>query len=128
MGNASALAGFLLLLGATAASPVSAQTPGLVTGAYERMSENNQKMARALFDAQAPAFVPAPRRSNAKSLTLDEIATQKGNGTTWDQVFSTMKSRGQLPQTSLGQVVSRYEHQSGRAALAATPKGKATER
>lgn len=128
MGNPSALAGFLLLLGVVSASPTSAQTPGLVNGAYERMSAANQKIARALFDAQAAAVAPAPPSSNDKALTLDEIAAQKQNGTAWGQVFSAMKARGLLLEKSLGQVVSRYEHQSSGAATAAAPKGKAAER
>jgi hypothetical protein len=128
MGNPAALAGFLLLLGVTSASPTSAQTPGLVSGAYERMSAANQKIARALFDAQAVAVAPAPDSSSGKALTLDEIAAQKQNGTAWGQVFSAMKARGLLLEKSLGQVVSRYEHQSGSAVTAAVPKGKPTDR
>ena len=56
MGNPSALAGFLLLLGVASASPVSAQTPGLVNGAYERLSPGNQKIARALFEKMFPVI------------------------------------------------------------------------
>jgi hypothetical protein len=127
MGNPSALAGFLLLLGVASASPTSAQTTGLINGAYERMSAANQKIARALFDAQAAAVAPAPPGSNAKALTLDEIAAQKQNGTAWGQVFSAMKARGLLLEKSLGQVVNRYEHQGSSAVTAAAPKGKPTE-
>jgi hypothetical protein len=133
MGNPSALAGFLLLLGVVS-TPASAQTPGLVNGAYERLSAGNQKIARALFDAQA-ATAPAPASAssaagsapNARMLTLDEIAAQKQNGTAWGQVFSAMRSRGLLVEKNLGQVVSRYEqHRSD--ALAAAPRSKAAER
>jgi hypothetical protein len=128
MGNPSALAGLLLLLGVATTSPTGAQTPGLVSGAYERMSTGNQKIARALFDAQAAATTPAPPASGTtKSLTLDEIAAQKQNGTAWGQVFSAMKSRGLVLEKNLGQVVSRYEHQNG-AAMAGDPKGKVAER
>jgi hypothetical protein len=128
MGSPSALAGLLLLLGVASASPTDAQTPGLVNGAYERMSPGNQKIARALFEAQAAAVAPAPPGSNSKALTLDEIAAQKQNGTAWGQVFSAMKARGLLLEKNLGQIVSRYEHQSGSAVTAAAPKGKAAER
>jgi hypothetical protein len=128
MGNPSALAGLLLLLGVATTSPTGAQTPGLVSGAYERMSTGNQKIAHALFDAQAAATTPAPPGSGTtKSLTLDEIAAQKQNGTAWGQVFSAMKSRGLLLEKNLGQVVNRYEQQNG-AAMAAAPKGKVAER
>jgi hypothetical protein len=128
MGNPSALAGFLLLLGVASASPTGAQTSALVNGAYERMSAANQKIARALFDAQAAAVAPAPPSSNAKALTLDEIAAQKQSGTAWGQVFGAMKARGLLLEKSLGQVVNRYEHQGGSGATAAVPKGKTAER
>lgn len=125
MGNASALAGFLLLLGVVS-SPASAQTPGLVNGAYQRLSSGNQKIARALFDAQAAVIVPASPAAS-KALTLDEIAAQKQGGTTWGQVFMAMKSRGLLRERDLGQVVSRYENPpSGTGAGAA--KGRTAER
>ena len=128
MGSPSALAGFLLLLGVASASPTGAQTSALVNGAYERMSAANQKIARALFDAQAAAVAPAPASSSAKALTLDEIAAQKQSGTAWGQVFGAMKARGLLLEKSLGQVVNRYEHQNSSAATAAVPKGKTAER
>jgi hypothetical protein len=128
MGNPSALAGFLLLLGVASASPASAQTPGLVNGAYERLSPGNQKVARALFDAQAAVAVPGPT-SGAKQLTLDEIALQKQGGQAWGQVFHSMKVRGLLQDASLGQVVSRYEHQSGpTVAATAAQKGRTAEK
>ena len=126
MGNPSALAGFLLLLGVASASPVSAQTPGLVSGAYERLSPGNQKIARALFDAQAAVALPGPN-SGAKTLTLDEIAAQKQGGTAWGQVFHAMKTRGLLHESNLGQVVTRYEHQ-GTSVSAAAEKPKSIAR
>jgi hypothetical protein len=129
MGNPSALAGFLLLLGVATASPAGAQTPALVNGAYERLSAGNQKIARALFDAQAAVPTPASASASigSKTLTLDEIAAQKQNGVAWGQVFSAMKSRGLLREKDLGQVVTRYEHQGG-GAVADAAKGKSVER
>ena len=125
MGNPSALAGFLLLLGVASASPTSAQAPGLVNGAYERLSPGNQKVARALFDAQAAVAVPAP--GSGKTLTLDEIAAQRQGGQAWGQVFHSMKTRGLLHESNLGQVVNRYESQ-GSGAPAANQKGKTAAR
>jgi hypothetical protein len=127
MGNPSALAGLLLLLGVVTASPAGAQTPGLVDGAYERLSPGNQKVARALFDAQLAAPIPGPT-AGAKTLTLDEIAAQKQGGTAWGQVFHSMKTRGLLHESNLGQVVTRYEHQGSGSASAANQKGKLAER
>lgn len=120
MTNGSGLAGLLLLLGALTASPTSAQTSS-VDGAYERMSPANQEVARALFDAQAAALQPAPPGSggrSARALTLDEIAAEKQRARGWGQVFQAMRSQGLVQETSLGQVVSRYEHQRSRAAAA----------
>jgi hypothetical protein len=126
MGNPSALAGFLLLLGVASSSPVSGQTPGLINGAYERLSPGNQKIARALFDAQAAVAIPGPT-SGAKTLTLDEIAAQKQGGQAWGQVFHGMKTRGLLHESNLGQVVSRYD-QGGASVSSAAQKGKTIAR
>jgi hypothetical protein len=126
MGNGSALAGFLLLFGAMSASPTSAQMPS-AAGAFERLTPGNQKVARALFDAQAAAFTPAPPGSGARTprmLTLDEIAAQKQGSQGWGQVFQAMRSQGLVHETSLGQVVSRYEEQRNRAAVAAASRAK----
>ncbi len=130
MGNPSALAGFLLLLGVASSSPVSGQTPGLVNGAYERLSPGNQKIARALFDAQAAVAMPAPDSGAGpdKKLTLDEIAAQKQGGQAWGQVFHGMKTRGLLHESNLGQVVSRYEHQGSASVSSAPQKSKTTNR
>jgi hypothetical protein len=118
MNNGSALAGFLLLFGAMTASPASAQMPS-AAGAYERMTPDNQKVARALFEAQAVLVAPAPAgtRKN-RALSLDEIAAQKRPGRGWGQVFQLMRAQGLLHETSLGQVVSRHEDQRSRARMA----------
>jgi hypothetical protein len=130
MGNPSALAGLLLLLGVASSSPVSGQTPGLVNGAYERLSPGNQKVARALFDAQAATPLPAPTSGTGsdKKLTLDEIAAQKQGGQGWGQVFHAMKTRGLLHESNLGQVVSRYENQGSASVSSAPQKGRTIER
>ena len=130
MGNPSALAGLLLLLGVASSSPASGHTPGLVNGAYERLSQGNQKVARALFDAQAAIRMPAPGRGAGadKKLTLDEIAAQKQGGQPWVQVFQAMKTRGLLHESNLGQVVSRYEHRGSGSVTSAASKGPTTVR
>jgi hypothetical protein len=124
MGSPSALAGFLLLLG-VASSPTGAHTPGLINGSYERLSAGNQRIARALFDAQAAVAVPAPAGA-MKALSLDEIAAQKQTGTTWGQVFSAMKSRGLVRAKDLGQIVNRQENHP--TALVSIPNSKIAER
>jgi hypothetical protein len=89
------------------------------TGAFERLSPGNQKIARSLFEAQQPTTTgPAP-------LSLNQIAALKaGNGgedgTGWGNVFKQMKSEGLVDAKNLGQVVSG--HAAKPVAAAATPK------
>jgi len=129
MGNASALAGLLLLFGAVSASPAGAQAT--VDGAYAKLSPGNAKVARALFEAQVTTAMPmtktgATTAAAPKALTLDQIAAMKQNGQSWGKVFQTMKSQGLLADKNLGQVVSRYQQQqqerssSGAVTTAAT--------
>jgi hypothetical protein len=145
MGNASALAGFLLLLG-VATTPVGAQSLA-PEGAYSRLSAGNQKIALALFDAQQAHLMPsgsgattgaAPSSNGttaaapattattpaAKPLTLDQIATQKQGGHAWGEIFQTMRDQGLVQEKNLGQVVSKYQRPSAAAAAASAAKGK----
>lgn len=113
MGNASALAGLLLMFGA--AAPAQAQ-PATVDGAYERLSTGNAKIARALYDAQVSnttsntTTTTGTGTTTAKRLTLDQIAAMKQGGQGWGQVFQSMKTQGLVAEKNLGQVVTRYEH------------------
>jgi hypothetical protein len=115
MGNASALAGLLLLFGTTSASPVSAQ-PATVEGSYARLSNGNAKIARALFEAQTTPTQTgtAAGTSLPRPLTLDQIAARKQSGQGWGQVFQSMKAQGLVQDRTLGQVVSRYQRQEPR--------------
>ena len=117
MGNASALADFLLLLG------VAIMLVGVTLWRRGRLlssSAGNQKIALALFDAQqahampssggastggattgAPSsnsvIAPAPATASttpaAKPMTLDQIAAQKQSGHAWG-VAQTMRDQG----------------------------------
>jgi hypothetical protein len=109
MGNASALAGLLLLFGAATASPAAAQTAVTADGAYAKLSPGNGKIARALYEAQV-APTTTGTAPTSKSLTLDQIAAMKQNGQGWGQVFQTLKAQGLVADKNLGQVVSRYQH------------------
>lgn len=123
MGNASALAGLLLLFGAASTSPASAQATA--EGAYAKLSPGNAKVARALYEAQAsnttPAAATAATTSQApKVLTIDQIAAMK-NGQGWGQVFQSMRALGLVAEKSLGQVVSRYQQRvNGKGAAVKT--------
>jgi len=111
MGNASHLAALMLLFGAATAD---AQTPA--TGAYLQLSAGNQKIARALFEAQVhPTTMTTTGRAtgattttSVKSLTLDQIAALKQNGTGWNQVFQQMHAQGLVTDKTLTHVVNRY--------------------
>jgi hypothetical protein len=136
MGNASALAGFLLLLG-VATTPVGAQSLA-PEGAYSRLSAGNQKIALALFDAQQAhmpgsngtssgnATAPATSATTpaAKPMTLDQIAAQKQGGHPWGEIFQTMRDQGLVQEKNLGQVVSKYQRPSAAATAASASKGK----
>jgi hypothetical protein len=77
-----------------------AQTTG--TGAFEKLSPGDQKIARALFEAQKTNGGTAP-------LTLDQIAARKQH-TGWGDVFKQMKAQGLVTDKNLGEVVSNFEH------------------
>jgi len=76
-----------------------AQTTG--TAAYDKLSPGDQKIARALFEAQNPSGKATP-------LTLDQIAAKKTH-TGWGEVFKKMKAQGLVTDKNLGQAVSHYE-------------------
>ena len=128
MGNASTLAGLLLLFGAASASPASAQT-ATVDGAYAKLSPGNAKIVRALHEAQVTNTMPAPAESSSttasaapRTLTRDQIAAMKSGGQGWGQVFHAMKTQGLLVEKNLGQVVSRYEHRSSSSLVTTASK------
>ena len=74
------------------------------TGTFDQLPPGEQKIARALFEAQKTSTDPkAP-----KSLTLDQIAAMK-DGKGWGEVFKEMKAQGLVTEKNLGQVVSNFE-------------------
>ena len=78
-----------------------AQTTG--TGAFEKLSPGDQKIVRALAEAQTTG-------GRAKPLSLDQIAEMKKPGHTgWGQVFKQMKEQNLVTDKNLGQVVSSFE-------------------
>jgi len=82
-----------------------AQTTG--TGAFDKLSPGDQKIARALFEAQSTT--PTQTTSGrATPLTLDQIAAKKSH-TGWGEVFKQMKAQGLVTDKNLGEVVSSFE-------------------
>lgn len=101
------LFGVTLLAGMAAAQTPMPTTTTSNEGAFDRLSQGNQKIAQALFEAQKMCL---PSGANS-CLTRDEIATMKLHGKQgWGEVFKQMKSQGLVEERNLGQVVSRFNH------------------
>jgi hypothetical protein len=77
-----------------------AQTTG--SGAFDKLSPGDQKIAQALFEAQKTNGGTTP-------LTLEQIAAKKKH-TGWGEVFKQMKAQGLVTDKNLGQTVSNFEH------------------
>ena len=76
-------------------------------GAFDKLSPGNQKIARALYDAQ--------QTQGTTPLSLNDIAAMKQSGKGLGVIFKDMKANGQLPPDAknLGQLVSgKYQPQS----------------
>ena len=102
VGIASSVIG-IVALGLATGSVVYAQKPAsTTTGAFDKLSIGNQKVASALFQAQSG--------STSTPLTLDEIAAKKQSGKGWGEVFKSMQAQGLVQEKNLGQVVSKYNH------------------
>src|SRR5215471_17732254 len=78
-----------------------AQTTG--TGAFDKLSPGDQKIARALFEAQKTNGGTTP-------LTLNQIAAKKKGHAGWGEVFKQMKAQGLVTDKNLGEAVSSFEH------------------
>jgi hypothetical protein len=92
-------------------------------GSFASLSPGNQKIARALFEAQTPPPTNAgPTGSTTltsgteadaigpSTLSLDQIAQLKQSGHGWGNVFREMKSQGLVDARSLGILVSASRH------------------
>jgi hypothetical protein len=100
--NGSNLAAALLLYGAVlGATPVQAATTP--DGAYAELSPQNQRVARALYEAQVMPAPGSPRR-----LTLQEIAARRQSGRGWGEVLGELRERGLVKADSVGQVMAKY--------------------
>ncbi len=113
------LLGVFVTTGVAAAQTTSPSptTPTATTapnaGAFDRLSPGEQKIARALFDAQQTSTPPSGTASTAsKALSLDDIAAMKQSGRGWGEVFKSMKAQGLVQEKNLGQVVSKFSRQS----------------
>src|SRR5258705_9029736 len=86
--------------------------PGAPTtsGAYDKLSLGNQKVASALYQAQTSTVPTTAGGSTqaARPLSLEQIAAKRRSGQAWGQIFREMKALGLVHEKSLGQVVARY--------------------
>lgn len=97
--------GSAVLAQTTAPTAQTSSTPG----AFDSLSPGNQKIARALYDAQTTG---SGGTTTTQPLTLDEIAAKKQSGQGWGNVFKDLKAQGLVQEKNLGQVVSR-QHRAG---------------
>jgi len=81
---------------------VSAWAQTTNTGAFDKLSPGDQKIARALFEAQTADGGTTP-------LTLDQIAAKKKHAG-WGEIFKQMKAQGLVKDKNLGETVSSFEH------------------
>lgn len=101
----------------TVTSQSTGSTSSSTQGAYDKLSPGNQKIAKALYDAQiAPSGSTSSNSSTQpKPYTLDQIAAMKQHRG-WGEIFKEMKANGEIPADvkNLGQLVSgRYQKTSG---------------
>jgi hypothetical protein len=78
------------------------QTTARVSGAFEKLSLGNQKVAASLYRAQNDAG------SAVRPFTLDQLAAKRQAGQGWGQIFRDLKAKGLVHEKSLGQVVTKY--------------------
>ena len=96
-------------------APTPAQTTSK-SGAFASLSPGNQKIARALYEAQT---TPA----TSSKLTLDQIARMKQEGQGWGNVFRAMKAQGRVDAWNLGAVVSASKHHATTPVAASATSG-----
>lgn len=97
-----------LVSGAQAQTKPTAPATPVARGAFDKLSLGNQKVAAALYYAQSPRSASGTTHASRR-LTLEEIATKRGRGQTWGQIFRDMKAQGLVHERTLGQVVARYQ-------------------
>ena len=105
----------ITVAGAAAQTKPRAPVASAPSGAYDKLSLGNQKVASALYQAQSPgvaAKISSGSPQASRPLTLEELASKRRAGQTWGQIFREMKAQGLVHEKSLGQVVARYQQTS----------------
>src|SRR5499425_77558 len=110
MKNASHTFRLMLAVAVALGVAVSAWAQTTGTGAFDKLSPGDQKIARALFEAQSTTQSTTQNTSGGTTpLTLDQIAAKKKH-TGWGEIFKQMKAQGLVTDKNLGQAVSNFEH------------------
>lgn len=78
-----------------------------IRSAFDKLSPGDQKIARALFEAQSTTQTQTTS-GGATPLTLDQIAAKKSHAG-WGEIFKQMKTQGLVTDKNLGQAVSNFE-------------------
>jgi len=97
----------------TTTQPTTTTSSNPNEGAFDKLSPGNQKIARALYDAQPTSTQTSGSTSTtSKTYSLNDIAAMKQSGKGWGVIFKDMKANGQLPPDAknLGQLVSGKYH------------------
>ena len=114
--------------GATTTSGTTTTSTGgssTKSGAFASLSPGNQKIARALYEAQTTPSNGTATTTSSK-LTLDQIAQMKQEGQGWGNVFREMKAQGRVDARNLGAVVSASKHQGATPVAANATSGGVT--
>ena len=103
------LGGSLVLVPAALAQSSSSTqmaTARPAAAAVDNLPLGEQKIARALWEAQAAT----------QKLTVDEIATLKLSGTSWGEIFADFLMRDLVPEKKLKQIMRVYKTELDEAA------------
>lgn len=92
------------LLAQSAAEPASTAAPVTNAGAYEALSEGNQKIVRAIYEAQ----LGSPNDTAAGALLSRNDIAAMGRKTGWGNLYHQLQAQGYVSGKNLGQAISSY--------------------
>lgn len=97
--------------------PTPSASSGPRDDAFGSLAPGEQRIARALYDAQRAGGASGSSRSEpgSRRRSLDEIAGMERSGARWSQVFKQLKAEGLIAEQTLGHVVARWTGCAGRA-------------
>jgi hypothetical protein len=87
---------------ALSTSAAHAQAPDPAAGSFERLSADDQTVARAIFAAQKPA---APKTLSLDQLAYRKLYDRKG----WPSIYKDLQRQGLVREKSLNQALKASE-------------------